>query len=103
MTDTDPGVNPNRPPIIDRHLPPAEPKRDGPLGSIDGADRAALGLDPGPASAPPGAQVDSSATHLPGPKFGDRPATEDKPWTTSFATESDEAGIGADPDPEGQI
>jgi hypothetical protein len=103
MTQDNRGENANRPRIIDRHLPPAEPKRGGPLGIIEGTDSAALGLDPQPASAPPGAKVDSSMTQMPGPKFGDHPATEDKPWATSFGTESDEAGIGAEPDPEGQI
>ncbi len=93
----------DRPPIIDRHLPPAEPKRDGPLDSIEGADRAGLGLTPEPASAPPGAHVDGSRTQVPGPRFGDTPADAEKPWETSLATKNDHTGIGAEPDAEGEL
>jgi hypothetical protein len=103
MSDPKSDEQEKRPPVIDHHLPPAEPKRDGPLGSLEGADRAALGLDPAPQPASPAAQVDPSETALPGPKFGDQPATAAKPWYTSLAAESDEAEIGAEPDPEGEI
>ncbi len=104
MSDTDAKPETDRPPVIDRHQPPVDPKRTGPLGSIEGADHAALGLDAEPASAPPGAQVDpSEAAALPGPAFGDAPNTARKPWETSLATKSDDAGIGAEPDPEGEI
>lgn len=103
MTDSDTGPETNRPRVIDNHEPPAEPKRSGPLGSIEGADRAALGLDAEADSAPPGAQVDPTEADLPGPKFGDFPASDEKPWETTLATKSDDAGIGAEPDPEGEI
>lgn len=103
MSDTNQGEQANRPPITDRHMPPAEPQRDGPLGTITGVDRAALGVDAEPVSASPNAQVDATETHLPGPEFGDWPATAEKPWETSLATRDDEAGIGAEPDPEGEV
>jgi hypothetical protein len=97
MTDTDP------PPVIDRHEPPAEPRRTGPLGSIEGADQAALGLSGEAESAPPGAAVDASETDLPGTDFGDFPATDAKPWQTTLASKSDHADMGSEPDPEGEI
>jgi hypothetical protein len=103
MTDANPDEKANRPPITDRHLPPAEPERDGPMGSITGVDRAALGLDAQPVEAPPSAEVDAAQTRVPGPAFGDWPATAEKPWQTSMATENDEAGIGSEPDAEGEI
>ncbi|HET8570396.1 MAG TPA: hypothetical protein VFN14_00715 [Candidatus Limnocylindria bacterium] len=93
----------NRPPVIDRHQPPAKPQRTGPMGSIEGADRAGLGIDAEPEPAPVAAQVDPSKTHVPGPAWGDLPATDRKPWQTTLATKSDDAGIGAKPDPEGEI
>lgn len=102
-TDADRDANDGRPPVIDRHEPPAEPKLTGPLGSIAGADRAGLGLDGGPDSAPSGAQVDPSEADVPGPEYGDFPATAEKPWGTTLATKSDDAGAGAGPDPEGEV
>jgi hypothetical protein len=101
-TDTDRDDGDGRPPVIDRHVPPAEPKRTGPMGSIAGADRAGLGLDAEPETAPSGAQVDPSESELPGPDFGTFPTTAEKPWETTLATKSDDAGIGAEPDPEGE-
>ena len=103
VTDADRDSNDGRPPVIDRHEPPAEPKLTGPLGSIAGADRAGLGLVGEPESAPAGAQVDPSEADVPGPDFGDFPATADKPWETTLATKSDNAGVGAEPDPEGEV
>jgi hypothetical protein len=103
MTDSHPDGNPNRPPMIDRHLPPAEPKREGPMGSIEGADSAALGLEPEPLSAPSGAHVDPTMRQVPGAKFGEDAPTTAKPWATSLATENDDAGIGAKPDPAGEV
>lgn len=105
MTDADADTERRLPPprVIDREMPPADPQRGGPLASVTGADRAALGLDPEPGLAPPGAEVDASETSVPGPKFGDWPAAAEKPWETSLATKSDDAGIGAEPDAEGKI
>ena len=63
------------------------------LDVIEGADAGSLGTDDPPASAPPGARVDASETHLPGPKF-DEPIREAKPWASSLAAESSQAGVG---------
>lgn len=102
MTD-DQRENMNRPPVTDRHLPPAKPQREGPMGTMTGVDRAALGVEAEPTEAAPNAQVEGAQTRIPGPKFGDWPATAEKPWQTSMATENDEAGIGAEPDAEGEV
>ncbi len=103
MTDTDANRDLDKPRVIDNHEPPADPKRTGPMGSIAGADRAALGVDARAESAPEGAQVDPTETDIPGPHFADHPATAEKPWETSFATKSDDAGIGAEADPAGEV
>lgn len=106
MTDTDADRRDDRedasPPVIDRHLPPAEPQTDGPLGSIRGADAAGLGLDVRTNPAPAAAAVDPSDTRVPGAHFGDHPATAEKPWQTTLATNSDKAEMGAAPDPAGE-
>jgi hypothetical protein len=67
------------------------------LDAIDGADDGALGTAPPPQSAPTGAQV-SDAEHLvPGATFDDdRHAEKSKPWFTSLAAESHQAGVGND-------
>lgn len=67
------------------------------LGGIEGADAAALGIEPPPASAPEAAQVDDEETLVPGATFGLHPATEAKPWFTSLAAESEQAGVANDP------
>lgn len=67
------------------------------LGGIDGADAASLGTEPPPRSAPDAAQVDGEEHLVPGATFGLHPATGDKPWSTSLAAESDQAGVGNDP------
>lgn len=68
------------------------------LGAIEGTDAGALGTAPAPETAPPGAQV-SDAEHLvPGASFDDdRHAEESKPWFTSLAAESHQAGVGNEP------
>ena len=75
-----------------------EPKRrTGPLGAIEGADAGALGVDgPPPGSAPLAADVDPSEEHVPGPSFDDQPKTGSKPWFTSLAAESEQAGVAND-------
>ena len=75
---------------------PATPERSA-SGAIEGADSAALGTAATPATAPPGASVDPSESVVPGARF-DRPLTEAKPWFTSLAAESDQAGV-ANEDP----
>lgn len=67
------------------------------LGSIEGADEGALGTAPPPESAPPGAEV-SDAEHLvPGAGYDQHRPDEAKPWFTSLAFESDQAGVANDP------
>ena len=67
------------------------------VGGLEGADAAALGLTPEPESAPPGARVDRDEDLVPGADFGDRVPDEAKPWFTSLAAESDQAGVENEP------
>lgn len=67
------------------------------LGGIEGAEESALGTGPAPESAPPGAEV-SDAEHLvPGAGYDAHRPTESKPWFTSLAAESEQAGVANDP------
>jgi hypothetical protein len=67
-----------------------------PPGPIEGADDAALGTNPPPTGAPPGAEV-SDAEHLvPGADFGEGAPSEAKPWAGSFAARSTQAGVAND-------
>jgi len=73
---------------------------DGP-GALEGADAAALGTTPPPEPAPAGAKVDATEQRVPGPTF-DGPEEAAKPWATSLAAESSQAGVAnvpADEDP----
>lgn len=67
------------------------------LGGLEGADAAALGTDAPPESAPPGAQVDDEERLVPGAGFDDVARDTSKPWFTSLAAESDQAGVANDP------
>lgn len=67
------------------------------LGGLEGADAAALGAESPPQSAPAAAQVDDEENLVPGATFGLHAATADKPWFTSLAAESDQAGVGNEP------
>ena len=67
------------------------------LGGLEGADAAALGAEPPPQSAPEAAQVDDEENLVPGATFGLHPATAEKPWFTSLAAESDQAGVANEP------
>jgi len=67
------------------------------LAGIEGADDAALGITPPPQSAPPAAEVHDEENLVPGATFADRMPTESKPWFTSLAAESDQAGVANDP------
>jgi hypothetical protein len=67
------------------------------LGGLEGADEGALGLTPPPESTPPDAQEPVDDELVPGATFGDRVADEPKPWFTSLAAESDQAGVANDP------
>lgn len=64
---------------------------------IEGADAGALGTSEPPETAPAGASVDPSQHLVPGADFDERPATEEKPWSTNLAAASDEAGVANDP------
>jgi len=64
--------------------------------AADGVDAGALGMDEPPESAPPGATVEDAEHLVPGPAFGDHVADEAKPWFTSLAAESDQAGVAND-------
>jgi hypothetical protein len=69
------------------------------LRGLEGTDDAALGISPPPESAPDSAEPDGDPEVLvPGADFADRAPTERKPWFTSLAAESDQAGVGNDPD-----
>lgn len=67
------------------------------VGGLEGADPAALGLTPQPESAPPGAEVDGDEDLVPGAGFGRRVPEEEKPWFTTLAAESDQAGVENEP------
>ena len=67
------------------------------LGGLAGADAAALGIDAPPESAPPSAQVDDEERLVPGANFDDARRDQAKPWFTSLAAESKQAGVANDP------
>jgi hypothetical protein len=68
---------------------------DGP-NVIDGADSAATGTGQLPESAPAAARVDDTEHRVPGPTY-DGPGRTAKPWSTSLAAESSQAGVGNEP------
>lgn len=67
------------------------------LGGLEGADAAALGTDAAPESAPPGAEVVDEEHLVPGAGFDHARPNDPKPWFTSLAAESGQAGVGNDP------
>jgi hypothetical protein len=67
------------------------------LGSIEGADEGALGTKPTPEPAPTDAQEQVDERTVPGATYGERSPDESKPWFTSVAAESDQAGVANDP------
>lgn len=69
------------------------------LDVIEGADAGALGIDAPPESAPAGAEVDRGGTRVPGASM-DGPGREAKPWFTSLAARSDQAGVANEPPDE---
>ena len=86
--------NANPPEADAEDQPPVDEPR---LPVIEGADRGALGLDPPPEPAPAGASVDDSEHLVPGADFADRLPTEAKPWFSSLAADSHQAGVSNDP------
>lgn len=66
------------------------------LGGIEGVDEAALGTDGPPEPAPPGAKVPDDGDAVPGAGTVDVRPDEAKPWFTSLAAASDQAGVGND-------
>ena len=69
------------------------------LDVIEGADAGSLGIDEPPESAPTAAAVDPGETRVPGAPM-DGPGHEAKPWFTSLAAESDQAGVANEPPDE---
>ena len=69
-------------------------------GGLEGADDAALGMVPPPEPAPPGAKVEDAEHLVPGATFEQAPRDQAKPWFTSLAAESDQAGVANDPPDE---
>ena len=67
------------------------------LGALEGADPTALGIEPPPEPAPPGAHVEDEERLVPGPRFDEILPTDPKPWFTTLAAESHQAGVGNDP------
>ncbi len=67
------------------------------LEAIEGADDAALGVTSPPEPMPPDAQEPVDEQLLPGATHGDRVADESKPWFTTLAAESEQAGVANDP------
>jgi hypothetical protein len=67
------------------------------LEGIEGVDDGALGTSPPPETAPPGAAVSGEEHLVPGATFDERRGYDEKPWATSLAFESDQAGVGNDP------
>jgi hypothetical protein len=63
------------------------------LEPIEGADDGALGVTPPPEPASPDAQEAVDQQLVPGATYGDRIPTEEKPWFTSLAAESEQAGV----------
>ena len=70
------------------------------LGGLEGADAASLGVTPPPASAPAEAQPVATPELPPGATFDETPNDEAKPWFSSLAAKSDQAGVANDPPDE---
>ena len=67
------------------------------LGGLEGADEAGLGIDATPHEAPPGATIQDDVRLVPGADFDERRRDEAKPWSTSLAAASGQAGVANDP------
>lgn len=71
------------------------------LNVVEGADAASTGVAPAPSSAPAEIQPDDDVRLPPGADFDERPNDARKPWFTSLAAQSEQAGVGNDA-PEAQ-
>ena len=67
------------------------------LGGLEGADAAALGTGAPPASAPPGAEIPDEERLVPGANMDAIARDQAKPWFSSLAAGSDQAGVANDP------
>jgi hypothetical protein len=67
------------------------------LGGLEGTDPAALGTESPPETAPQGAVVDDDERLVPGANFDDVRRDQAKPWFTSLAAGSEQAGVANDP------
>jgi hypothetical protein len=70
------------------------------LNVVEGADAASIGVSPAPESTPADLQPDDDVRLPPGADFDATPNDARKPWFTSLAAESDQAGVGNDPPDE---
>ena len=67
-----------------------------PPGTIPGADRAALGMTPPAGLEPTTAQVDPTSFETPAAFDQAEAVRQAKPWSTSLAYQSPQAGVDAD-------
>ena len=70
---------------------PAEPEREGPMGTITGVDGAALGTEPVQRLDAPHAEVDPTDAPVPSPERV--PPDTERPWMTSLAARGADAGV----------
>jgi hypothetical protein len=66
------------------------------LGGLDGTDAAAIGVDDPVETAGSRAVVDDEESSVPGAHMDEVPRDQEKPWFTSLAAESDQAGVAND-------
>ena len=88
---------------IDRASPAGVNEKQDPidrLNVVEGADAASLGVAPPPQSTPAEVQPADDVRLPPGADFDAKPNTARKPWFTSLAAESEQAGVGNDPPDE---
>ena len=78
------------PPVTD-----ADQDEKDPLGTMPGADAAALGLTPTPVLERPAAEVDPTSTETPAAFDHAAAVRESKPWSTSLAYQSPQVGEDA--------
>ena len=67
------------------------------IGAIEGADSAAMGTAGGPESAPAAAEIQDDVRLVPGANYDEMNLDEPKPWSTTLAYGSGQAGVANDP------